>query len=81
MEEQNKPTKKMSKGLKIYLNIYSLFLYLTSMFYVGNFIGNISFSSELLSNIVTYGFFVVHTASYIVFLIHGKKALNQDTWQ
>lgn len=80
MDEQNKPTKKMHRGLKLYLNIYSLFLYFSSMFYVGDCIGKINFPREWMSSVLIYGHFIVHTASYVVLLIHGKKALNHDAW-
>ena len=77
MDEQSKQDKK-KKWRNAYLNIYSGFLFFSSLFCVVKFLSNIDFLDGFMYTIATYGFYIVHICSFILLMVHGKEATLKD---
>lgn len=78
MPEKPKPKRTF---MSVYVNFFSLFAYFTSLFFVGDFLGDltdkIAFLDNVFGSVLVYVYAIIHTTSYLALLIN-THLLNWD---
>lgn len=68
-----KPKPKMTFK-KVYINIFALLAYFTSLFFIGGFLGDltdkIAFLDNVLGTLLVYAYWLLHSWSFLTMLVN-----------
>lgn len=66
----------MSKFFKIYLLFFSIIIFITSLIYISQLIDLLNLPKGIIYAFVNYGYYLLHTFSFIAMLHYGHELLE-----
>lgn len=68
--------KEKGKWFKAYVNCFAVLVYITSLLFMSGLIDKLNLPKGILSALVEYGYYLLHTVSFGALMFYGKEILK-----